>query len=334
MALVPINVNVDSEVKQEAANILNQLGLNMSTAINMFLVQVIQKRGIPFEIVSQNVTTQSKKRMEVYDLSEENSMIEVENNNQKYYIITNEHLIAKYKKRIQLLGDIFLKWTGNPFISLDNKLLLLKNDLVGHNLRFYNQMNIVLDDDKIVKLLKEKLDEIHKPYPFICLSTEYDFKNWYELIKTYMQAFLEKAIQCNGISAEDKNYILSVLELHRHYLETVKNVLIHSDINEESVYYDNDSDVLEITKFENVIIGDEIFEYARMRQYENIKSFQMYLKTYHDSLENQSIFWFYIVYLDLMTIAYEATQKYPIKTTKERLQNSILTLKKVTKNCR
>ena len=88
MALVPINVNVDSETKKEAADILNQLGLNMSTAINMFLVQVIQKRGIPFEIVSQSTSTHSKKRMEVYDLSEENSMIEVESNNQKYYIIT------------------------------------------------------------------------------------------------------------------------------------------------------------------------------------------------------------------------------------------------------
>lgn len=332
MALVPINVNVDSETKKEAADILNQLGLNMSTAINMFLVQVIQKRGIPFEIVSQSTSTHSKKRMEVYDLSEENSMIEVESNNQKYYIITNEHLIAKYKKRIDLLGEEFVKRTQYPFISLDNKVLLLKNNLTGHNLRFYNQMNITIDDEKISRLLKEKLDEIHEPHPFICLSTQYDFKNWYELIKTYLQAFIEKAIQYNGISGEDKNYISSVLELHKNYLTTVKTVLIHSDITEESVYYDENSEKLEITKFENVIIGDEIFEYARMRQYEDIKPFQIYLKTYHSSLENQSIFWFYIVYLNLMTIAYEATQNYPIKSTKERLQKSLQTLKKVTKN--
>ena len=329
MALVPINVNVDSEVKHEAANILNQLGLNMSTAINMFLVQVIQKRGIPFEIVSQRSSIHSKKRMEVYNLSEENSMIEVENNGQKYYIITNEKLIAKYKKRIDLLGETFLKWTQYPFISLDNKVLLLKNNLVGHNLCFYNQMNIEIDDEKISKLLKVKLDEIHQPHPFTCLSTQYDFKNWYELIKTYLQAYIEKAIQYNGISIKDKNYILSVLELHKNYLETVKTVLIHSDITEESVYYDEKSDDLELVKFENVITGDEIFEYARMRQYENIKSFQIYLKTYHSSLETQSIFWFYIVYLELMTIAYEATQNYPIKNTKERLQKSLQTLAKV-----
>ena len=32
-----INVNVNSNIKKEANNILNDLGLNMSTAINIFL---------------------------------------------------------------------------------------------------------------------------------------------------------------------------------------------------------------------------------------------------------------------------------------------------------
>lgn len=45
-----INVNVDSNIKKEATAILKDLGLNMSTAINMFLTQVIKRDGIPFEI--------------------------------------------------------------------------------------------------------------------------------------------------------------------------------------------------------------------------------------------------------------------------------------------
>jgi len=45
-----INVNVPSDVKEESTQILNNLGLNMSTAINIFLKQVIFERGIPFEI--------------------------------------------------------------------------------------------------------------------------------------------------------------------------------------------------------------------------------------------------------------------------------------------
>ena len=45
-----ISVNVPTEVKEESNSILNELGLNMSTAINMFLKKVIFERGIPFEI--------------------------------------------------------------------------------------------------------------------------------------------------------------------------------------------------------------------------------------------------------------------------------------------
>ena len=45
-----INVNVPSDVKEEATNLFNSLGLNMSTAINMFLKKAIFERGIPFDI--------------------------------------------------------------------------------------------------------------------------------------------------------------------------------------------------------------------------------------------------------------------------------------------
>lgn len=45
-----INVNVPTEVKEESSSIFNNLGLNMSTAINMFLKRVIYERGIPFDV--------------------------------------------------------------------------------------------------------------------------------------------------------------------------------------------------------------------------------------------------------------------------------------------
>ena len=45
-----ININVPSEVKEEATSLFNSLGLNMSTAINMFLKKAIYERGIPFDI--------------------------------------------------------------------------------------------------------------------------------------------------------------------------------------------------------------------------------------------------------------------------------------------
>lgn len=45
-----INVQVDKQDKEQATNILKDLGLNMSTAINMFIKQIIKEDGIPFEI--------------------------------------------------------------------------------------------------------------------------------------------------------------------------------------------------------------------------------------------------------------------------------------------
>ena len=45
-----INVNVPSDVKEEATTLFNSLGLNMSTAINMFLRRSIYEGGLPFEV--------------------------------------------------------------------------------------------------------------------------------------------------------------------------------------------------------------------------------------------------------------------------------------------
>ena len=47
-----INIQVDSNVKKEATMVLTDLGLSMSSAINLFLKQVIKKNGIPFEITN------------------------------------------------------------------------------------------------------------------------------------------------------------------------------------------------------------------------------------------------------------------------------------------
>ena len=45
-----INVHVDPKDKEEATNILKDLGLNMTTLINMTIKQVIKRKAVPFEI--------------------------------------------------------------------------------------------------------------------------------------------------------------------------------------------------------------------------------------------------------------------------------------------
>ena len=45
-----LNIRTDKAVKQDAERIFEALGLNMTTAINIFLRQVIRENGIPFEV--------------------------------------------------------------------------------------------------------------------------------------------------------------------------------------------------------------------------------------------------------------------------------------------
>lgn len=47
-----ISVQVDSQDKEIASGILKSLGLNMSTYVNMAIKQLINKNGVPFEVVN------------------------------------------------------------------------------------------------------------------------------------------------------------------------------------------------------------------------------------------------------------------------------------------
>lgn len=50
MTSTNINVRIDSAIKANAESILSDLGLNLTSAINVFLIQVINTRSIPFDI--------------------------------------------------------------------------------------------------------------------------------------------------------------------------------------------------------------------------------------------------------------------------------------------
>ena len=55
MATTNINIRTDSELKAKAQAILADLGLDMSTAINVYLTQIVYKQAIPFEITKPSV---------------------------------------------------------------------------------------------------------------------------------------------------------------------------------------------------------------------------------------------------------------------------------------
>lgn len=65
-----INIRVNNTLKDEATKLFNELGLNMSTAINIFLTQSVKEQAIPFEIKNPKPSRRLKKALK------EASMIE------------------------------------------------------------------------------------------------------------------------------------------------------------------------------------------------------------------------------------------------------------------
>ena len=50
MATTNLNVRIDANLKKEAEQIFKELGLNMSTALTVFLRQTVRSNGIPFDM--------------------------------------------------------------------------------------------------------------------------------------------------------------------------------------------------------------------------------------------------------------------------------------------
>ena len=52
MATVNMSIRMDTELKKQAEAMFADMGLNMTTAMNMFLRQVVRQGRIPFEIAT------------------------------------------------------------------------------------------------------------------------------------------------------------------------------------------------------------------------------------------------------------------------------------------
>lgn len=58
-----LNVRVDATLKQESDMLFKDLGLNMSTAINMFLTKCVKTASIPFEIKNPKPSKELKRAL-------------------------------------------------------------------------------------------------------------------------------------------------------------------------------------------------------------------------------------------------------------------------------
>ena len=71
MSKTSMSIRLDSEVKVQAQQVFNSLGMDMTTAINIFLRQAIQYQGLPFDVRLD----ENRKLMEVLaDLDQNRNM--------------------------------------------------------------------------------------------------------------------------------------------------------------------------------------------------------------------------------------------------------------------
>ena len=50
MAQTNLTIRIDEDIKREAENLFGKIGLNMSSAVNVFFRQAIREQAIPFDL--------------------------------------------------------------------------------------------------------------------------------------------------------------------------------------------------------------------------------------------------------------------------------------------
>jgi len=63
--MAQVNIRIDDGLKEKADSLFEELGLNMTTAVNMFVRQVVRQGGIPFEITTRTDPFYSDTNMRV-----------------------------------------------------------------------------------------------------------------------------------------------------------------------------------------------------------------------------------------------------------------------------
>ena len=55
-----LNIKIDRELKAQADKLFNDMGMNLTTAVNVFVRQAVLERAIPFRIYRDTETAETK----------------------------------------------------------------------------------------------------------------------------------------------------------------------------------------------------------------------------------------------------------------------------------
>lgn len=80
MATIPTQIRIDETVKAQATSLFNDLGMDMSSAVNIFLRQCILRGGLPFIVEVPNYSQQTLEAMaEAKRISRDNTVASYDN---------------------------------------------------------------------------------------------------------------------------------------------------------------------------------------------------------------------------------------------------------------
>ena len=68
-----IQLRVDDDLKQQATKVFEELGLDLSTAIRIFLKRSVMKNGLPFGMINDVVPPPATKALEALKKSQEHA---------------------------------------------------------------------------------------------------------------------------------------------------------------------------------------------------------------------------------------------------------------------
>ena len=96
MSTARISVNVDSEVKKNAQKILNEIGMDLTTAIDLLLRTVVREERIPFDLRTAKAYKEDLYRSYI-DTELEKSMIMAAEPTTKW--ISHADVVAELEKQ-------------------------------------------------------------------------------------------------------------------------------------------------------------------------------------------------------------------------------------------
>ena len=71
MAKVSTNISIDADTKAKAQALLAEFGMDLSTAVNVFLKQMIRENAIPFTINAEVPNEETRAAMEAAEKGED-----------------------------------------------------------------------------------------------------------------------------------------------------------------------------------------------------------------------------------------------------------------------